>query len=715
MFEGKFIRVVALDEGFVELCFDREGDRINKLDRGTLAEVAEAASRIAAGKDIRGVLITSAKDVFIVGADITEFGEMFKLPVNELAGVITGYNLATNAVENLPLPTVVAINGFALGGGLEMALSADYRVMSATAQVGLPEVKLGLFPGLGGTVRLPRVSGPQVAIDWITSGAPARADAARDAGAVDEVVAPEQLRDAALAMLRRAAGGELDWRGRRAVKRAPVNVPAPTLVELFTAARQRVTERAPKHQPAALTAVELLARSVGQTSDVALRMETETFAGVAKTQAADALVHIFLADQHLKKLAKQQAASGRPVRRAAVLGAGIMGGGISYTSAVSGTPVLMKDVKQEQLDLGTSEARKLLARQVKSGRMKQEKADAVLASITPQLDYAGFDGVDIVVEAVTESLKLKHIVLSEVEGRTRPDAVIATNTSSLRVDDLAAPLKRPENFVGMHFFNPVHVMPLVEVIRGARTSPEAVATGVSYALAMGKTPIVVRDGPGFLVNRILTAYMVAFLQLVRDGADFARVDAVMEAFGWPMGPAYLNDVIGMDTGSHVFDLICAGFPQRLQRPAQDAARVLVERQRFGQKSGVGFYQYEVDPAGKPKKSISAESRDMIAALQPGGRREFSETEIVERMMLPMLVEAAWCLEDGTAGSAVEIDMSLLLGIGLPQYLGGALRYADWLGLDKVVQMSDRHASLGAHYVVPPGLRERAARKQRFYT
>jgi 3-hydroxyacyl-CoA dehydrogenase/enoyl-CoA hydratase/3-hydroxybutyryl-CoA epimerase/enoyl-CoA isomerase len=267
----------------------------------------------------------------------------------------------------------------------------------------------------------------------------------------------------------------------------------------------------------------------------------------------------------------------------------------------------------------------------------------------------------------------------------------------------------------MHFFNPVHAMPLVEVIRGAKTSPEALATVVAYAVAMGKTPIVVRDGPGFLVNRILTAYMIAFLELVRDGADFARVDAVMEAFGWPMGPAYLNDVIGMDTGSHVFDVICAGFPQRLQRPAQDAARVLVERQRFGQKNGVGFYQYEVDPAGKPKKSISAESREMIAALQPGGPREFSDSEIVERMMLPMLSEAAWCLEDGTAGSAVEIDMSLLLGLGLPQYLGGALRYADWLGLDKVVQLSDRYASLGAHYVVPPGLRERAARKQRFYS
>ena len=712
MFKGKYVRVTALDEGFVELCFDREGDRINKLDRGTLTEVAEAATLIAARKDVRGVLVTSGKDVFIVGADITEFGEMFKLPLADLAATIAGYNVATNAIEDLPVPTVVALNGFALGGGYELALSTDYRVMSTAAQVGLPEVKLGLFPGLGGTVRLPRVCGPQVAIDWITSGAPSRPDAALAVAAVDAVSAPEQLRETALGWLRKAAGGELDWRARRVTKKSPLA--AAGLAELFAAARKRVAERAPKHQPAGLAAVEHMERSAGESREAALRLENDAFARVAKTQAADALVHVFLADQQIKKISKQHAASGRPIKCAAVLGAGIMGGGISYTSAVSGTPVIMKDVKQAQLDLGTSEARKLLARQVKNGRLKQERADAVLASITPQLDYAGFDRADIVVEAVTESIKLKHIVLSEVEGQARPDAVIATNTSSLRVDDLAVPLKRPENFVGMHFFNPVHAMPLVEVIRGAKTSPAALATVVAYALAMGKTPIVVRDGPGFLVNRILTAYMIGFLELVRDGADFARVDAVMEAFGWPMGPAYLNDVIGMDTGSHVFDVICEGFPQRLKRPGTDAARVVVERQRYGQKSGSGFYQYETDPAGKPKKSVSAEARALIAPLQPGGPRDFSDTEIVERMMLPMLAEAAWCLEDGTAGSAVEIDMALMLGLGLPQYLGGALRYADWLGLDKVVQMSERHAALGPHYVVPPGLRERAAKGQRFY-
>lgn len=714
MFAGESIWVRRIEQGFVELCFERQGDAINKLDQRTLLELEQAAAAISGAPEVRGVLITSAKDVFIVGADITEFGALFELPEAELAAANFAMTRAMTAIEDLAVPTAVGINGFALGGGLELALAADLRVLSEVAQVGLPEVKLGLLPGLGGTVRLPRIAGPQTAIDWITSGAPRKAAAAKAAGVVDEVASPETLRDITLSLLSSAADGSIAWHARRARKFAPLPNAVAELDVLFAAARERAAKQSGKHQPAALAAVTLMQDSGSQNRASAQRMESAAFAQVAKTQAASSLVQIFLSDQLLKKKFRQHAASARPIEQAAVLGAGIMGGGIAYTSAVRGVPVLMKDIQSEQLDLGMSEARKQLARQVAAGRMKQDRADAVLASIKPQLDYTGFDKVNVVVEAIVENLSVKHKVLREVETLVRADAVIASNTSSLRIDDLSEPLQRPEHFVGMHFFNPVPSMPLVEVIRGSKTSSSAVSTVVGYALAMGKTPIVVRDGLGFLVNRILTPYMLAFLQLVRDGADFVQVDRVMEAFGWPMGPAYLNDVIGMDTASHVFETICAGFPQRLQRDARDALHLMSSLGRYGQKTGLGFYKYETDPAGKPRKAVAEDGHVLLQEVQPRGSRNFTDQQIIDRMMLPMIAEAAWCLEETVVDSAPELDMALLLGLGLPAYLGGALKFADWLGSRRVVDLCDSYSGLSGNYTVPPTLRAMATTTAKYY-
>ncbi len=714
MYQGQSIRVQAIDDGFVELCFDREGDVINKLDARTVRELGDATRVIAAAEGLRGVLVTSAKSVFIVGADITEFGAMFKLSVDDMAAVNGKSNDVFNAFEDLPVPSVVAINGFALGGGLEMALSASARVMSTDAQVGLPEVKLGLFPGFGGTVRLPRVAGVQVAVDWIASGKPAKAAEALQAGVVDEVTAPEQLRDAALALLRKAATGEFDWKQRRARKLGPLTLAAAERDSLFAAAKVQVAKTSGKHQPAAMAAVELMERAVVLDRTGALSDEGHAFATIAKTQAASAMVQTFLSDQVLKKLFKKHAKNARPLKQGAVLGAGIMGGGIAYTSAQRGTPVKLKDIAQGQLDLGIGEARKQLAKMVKNGRLKQEKADGILASIAPQLDYAGFDDVDVVIEAVVENIGLKHRVLAELERVVRDDTVIASNTSSLRIDDIAVSLVRPENFVGMHFFNPVPVMPLVEVIQGSRTSEQAVSTAVGYAVAMGKTPIVVKDCPGFLVNRILTAYMRGFLQLVADGADFERVDKVMEAFGWPMGPAYLEDVVGIDTGSHVSDIISAGYPDRMPRLELDALRLMAENKRFGQKNGIGFYRYETDPNGKPRRSVADDTRGLLARIQPKGTSEFTDQEIVDRMMLPLIIEAAHALEDGVVASPTELDMALLLGIGFPAYLGGALKYADWLGLGEVNARAERYSALGKAYEPTARMREMAAAGARYY-
>ncbi|MDO9479914.1 MAG: 3-hydroxyacyl-CoA dehydrogenase family protein, partial [Hydrogenophaga sp.] len=281
---------------------------------------------------------------------------------------------------------------------------------------------------------------------------------------------------------------------------------------------------------------------------------------------------------------------------------------------------------------------------------------------------------------------------------------------------LAKALKRPENFVGMHFFNPVHMMPLVEVVRGSRSSDAAVSTAVGYAVAMGKTPIVVRDCPGFLVNRVLTAYMRGFLLLVADGADFVQVDRTMEAFGWPMGPAYLEDVVGMDTGSHVSDVISAGYPERMPHIEHDALRLMAREGRYGQKNGIGFYRYETDAQGKPRRSPAPDTPALLARLQPHGPRAFTDAEIVDRMMLPMVVEAVHALEEGVVGTAAELDTALQLGLGFPAYAGGPLQYADWLGLAEVVARCDRLApTLGAALQPTARMRAMAARGERFHT
>lgn len=713
LFQGKSVRVERIENGFVELCFDRSGESINKLDQRTLAEVGVAVAAIVAQPELRGVLVSSAKEVFIVGADITEFGALFKQPDEAMLAYFRKSNAALTALELLPVPVVAAINGFALGGGLELALSCDFRVMSTAAQVGLPEVQLGLFPGLGGTVRLPRVAGAGVAIDWIAGGKPYNAEAAKAAGVVDQLASPETLRQSALALLARVAD-EATWRGRRNAKEGALTLAPDAAPALFEAAKAQIASSSPKHQPAAAIAVELMAAAWPLSREAALEAEALAFTRVAKTQAADSLIQAFLSEQALKKQCRAYAKEVRPVQTVGVLGAGIMGGGIACTSALKRVAVRMKDIAQAQLDLGMGEAGKLLARQVKGGRLSQDQAETIRANIVPQLDYAGFQQADLVIEAVVENIKIKHLVLAELEDAIRDDAIIASNTSSLQIDDLAIALKRPQNFVGMHFFNPVPVMPLVEIIKGSKSSAVAVSTAVSHALTMGKTPIVVKDCPGFLVNRILIANTRAFSQLVADGADFEQIDRAMEAFGWPMGPAYLMDVVGMDTGSHVCQVIAAGYPERMTATWKDVLELMVEHQRYGQKNGIGFYRYETDPAGKPLKRPAADSHALIAQVQPHGRRDFAAQEIVERLMLPMIIEAAIALEEGVVATAAELDMALVLGIGFPRYAGGALKYADWLGLDQVVAMSEKYAPLGPPYRATNTMRRMAASGAKFY-
>lgn len=714
MFSGQCIQLTRLDGDIAHLVFDRQGDAINKLDKPTLLELEQSIDLLEASPDIKGVLVSSAKDKFIVGADIKEFGELFSRDEAALAAHMQWANRLFCRFEDLPQPSVVAINGLALGGGLEFALSGLLRVMAEDAQIGVPEVSLGLFPGYGGTVRLSRLAGVQAAADWVASGKPRRASEALALGVVDALSLPDRLVTRALELLQRVLRGEINQRPLHQRKLGPVSGEAEANTRILAEALAKQAKALAVHQPAAAQAIEAMSRGATLGRDQALDEESRAFVRVAKTQAASSMIQAFLNQQALKKLFNRHRANARPVREAAVLGAGIMGGGIAFTSALKGVPVRLKDISQNQLDMGMAEATKQVGRQVKSGRLSEEKGARVLGSIQPQLDYSGFEDRDVVVEAVIENLSIKHAVLSDLEKVVGPQTVIASNTSSLRIDDIAAPLQRPENFVGMHFFNPVPVMALVEIIKGSQTSDVAVSTAVDYAVTMGKTPIVVQDCPGFLVNRILTPYVRAFIDLVADGVDFVRIDRVMEAFGWPMGPAYLMDVVGIDTGCHVFDVISAGYPEVMPIQQRNALAVMVAHKRYGQKNGIGFYRYERDPEGKPRKTVAEDSYALLNAVQSGDPITITDEGITERMMLSSIFEAIRALEAGVVATPAELDVAMQLGIGYPQYLGGPLKYADWLGRPKLIEIAEKYAHLGPQYHVPVSIKTREAGGGRFY-
>ena len=711
IYTGEALSVDMLPSGIAHLVFDLKGSPVNKFDQQTLRELREAVTVLQAAGS-RGVIFSSAKPGFIVGADITEFTGMFRESEEQLRAWLVEGNRLFCDIEDLPAPTVTAINGMALGGGFEMAIATDYRVAGDKAVVGFPEVKLGILPGFGGTVRMPRLIGADNANQWISSGSHIRARQAFEEGALDAVVADDKLLEAAIKLIEQCNEGRLDYHKVRRQKSSPLALQAIELNVAFETARSMVAAEAGPHYPAPVTAVQVMQDAAGMGRAAALEVEHKGFIKLAKTDVAMNLIQMFLNNQFLDRQVRKHLANAREVKSAAVLGAGIMGGGIAYQSACKGTPIIMKDIAPEGIDLGMSEAKKLLDKQRIRGRLDTAEVIDILSGISPTLSYDGFDKPDLVVEAVIENADIKRKVLAELEGHVRSDAVIATNTSTISIDDLATAMERPENFCGMHFFNPVPVMPLVEVIKGKDSSDAAIATTVAYAKKLGKTPIVVNNCPGFLVNRILFPYFGAFARLLRDGADFRQIDKVMEGFGWPMGPAYLLDVVGIDTAVHAQQVMGAGF-KRMSQDFDSAIEKLFENRNYGQKTGKGFYLYEPDKRGKPKKMQNPEVDKLIGSVQ-AGQREFSNQEIVGRMMAAMCLEAVRCLDDGIIGTAVEADMGLVLGLGCPAFRGGALRYIDSTGPGAFCDLADRYADLGALYEVPESLRAKGAAAETYY-
>lgn len=714
VFQGTAVSVSAITDGLYKLRFDLQGESVNKLNRHTLEELSQAIGALEAQSDVRGLLVDSGKSVFIVGADIGEFVGVFDCDESEISASSMVVNQTFSRLEDLPYPTVVAINGEALGGGFEVCLSCDFRVASQKAKIGMPETKLGIIPGWGGTVRLSRLVGVDNAIEWIAGGAQNKAAVALKVGAVDAVVAPEKLEEAALDLLRQAVAGRIDYKVRRAQKINPLQLSKLESMMAFESARGAVGPKAGPNYPAPMMAIATVEAGARLSRDEALAIEAKNFATLAKTATAKSLVGIFIKDQQLKRSAKQASKGADPIKRAAVLGAGIMGGGIAYQSASTGTPILMKDISDDAIQLGLDEANKLLAGQLKRGRLTPAQAIKVSNTIIPSISYGDFGTVDIVVEAVTENPKIKAAVLAETEGAVRDDTVIVSNTSTIAITRLAESLKRPENFCGMHFFNPVHRMPLVEVIRGEKTSDAAIARTVAYARAMRKTPIVVNDCPGFLVNRILFPYFRGFETLLADGVDFVRIDKVMEKFGWPMGPAYLLDVVGMDTAGHGSAVMAEGFPDRMPLTDSSAVASMVAAGRFGQKSGSGFYSYKLDRRGKAKKQIDPSAAEVLAPVVKANV-EVSDEDIVARMMVPLCTEASRCFEDKIVATPAEVDMGLVYGIGFPPFRGGALQYMDDMGLAAFVAQAEKLSDYGLLFTPTDKQREMAKANASYYS
>ena len=717
MYTGEKLSLKKIENDFLELNFDSAVGSVNKLDKQTLDELDQALSIAQQQEAVAGLLLTSSKNAFIVGADITQFKQMFDASQEQFLASASHINGMMSCIEDMPFPTVVAINGFALGGGLEVCLACDARIISTQARIGLPETGLGILPGWGGTVRLPRLSDFATALEWITSGRQYSAHKAMKSGIVDKVVEPENLRTEAINHLTNMAAGKIDYCLVRKRKLSPVDQKQVEVEAIAKMATAMVLEKTAGHYPAPVKAIELMTESASLTRDQAIEKEASVFYELSQTSQARALIGLFVGDQYVARKARGYAKTLEhqlpDINLAAVVGAGIMGGGIAYQSAIKGFPVVMKDIAQPALDLGISEAEKLLNKAVSKGKLDQAKANSILAMINPTLDDIDLQKSEFVVEAVVEHQPVKNAVLSALDKQLSDDAIIVSNTSSISINQLATSLTKPERFCGMHFFNPVHVMSLVEVIRGTHTSDQTIAAVCNHALKLGKKPIVVNDCPGFLVNRVLFAQCFAMELLLRDGVSFQQIDQVMEYWGMPMGPAYLMDVVGLDTIVHCYSVMSEGIPERFIRDKTTPTEVLLNAGRQGQKNGLGYYSYTAAKGGRPEKTVDADSIKLLESIA-GSSNEIEPETIIDRLLLPLAIEMNHCIEEGIVDSAIEADMALIWGVGFPPFRGGICRWMDEQGLAQICQKADSYTHISELYRPTQSMRDMAAAGKKYY-
>lgn len=676
-------------DGIVFLEFDLPGEKVNKLTTAVLGLLDHLLDELASDPSVRGLILLSGKEgIFIAGADIGEIAGIQS--INEGNAKSAAGQRIFRKLEQSDVPVLAAIHGACLGGGLELALACHYRMATdhPKTQLGLPEVKLGIIPGFGGTQRLPRLIGLERSLEMILSGNSVDARKAKKIGLVNWVVAPERLREIAFERMKEllSKGGQsFPVRGRPRKLRQWFT--EDTLLGrrlIFRAARKRILERGGEHYPAPLRALGVIQETWQSSGEQGERIEANGVGELLCSETAKNLIRVYRLSERGKKVSGLPGAAADPrhVQRLGVLGAGTMGAGITQIIAYHGLPVRLRDVSPEALARGLRAAGQNFQEAVRRHKITEREYRQRMGLISPTTGLQGFGLCHLVIESVVEDIELKKKVLSEVEPRLGEAAVLASNTSSLSISEMASVLSNKERFLGIHFFNPPHRMPLVEIVPTPETHPVVVATAVSFCKSLGKTPILVADRPGFLVNRILLPYLNEAGLLLEEGADIQEIDIAMKDFGMPMGPLELLDEIGLDVASKVADSLL----RRLTRPYPQTVilGLLARAGRFGKKNGAGFYRY-----GKAEKEMDDESilpllREALGAQGITQRRVISVSEIQDRMVYLMVNEAATCLREKVVSSPEDVDLAMILGTGFPAFRGGLLHYAASLGLSNLV-------------------------------
>jgi 3-hydroxyacyl-CoA dehydrogenase/enoyl-CoA hydratase/3-hydroxybutyryl-CoA epimerase/3-hydroxyacyl-CoA dehydrogenase/enoyl-CoA hydratase/3-hydroxybutyryl-CoA epimerase/enoyl-CoA isomerase len=692
------------------ITFDQPGSRANTLGSAILSEWETLLGQLAGHSDIRGLLLISGKPgMFIAGADLRELGKAVGDPDATRRLTQKGLDIIA-AIEKLPYPTVAAIEGACMGGGLELALGFDFRLASThpKTDIGLPETKIGLIPGWGGTQRLTRLIGPSLAAELICAGETVKAERARELGIAFDAVPSERLREEAVRLLRLAAETR-SWEAARKRKQQPVGLSEEQLAFTAAVARATVLAKTKGQLPAPLAALDAILKGCNLPLDEGLYVESTCFMPLVGSPISRNLIAVFFMTQRLQKDpgVSDPKVMPRDVQRVGVVGAGIMGSGIVGAHIRRGVPTLMLDISPEALAKGVAAITKVMQDRIKINRMTNEEMVAALGRLSTVGSLAAFADRDVVIEAIVENEALKTARFRDIQAVVAPETILASNTSTISITRMAQAVARPENFAGMHSFNPVDRMQLVEVIRGERTSDTTVATLVALAKRIGKTPIVVRDCPGFLVNRILFPYMNEAMLLLEEGAGPREIDKAATAFGMPMGPITLNDVVGLDTSLYAGTVVNTAFADRGK-----SSRILgelVKAGRLGQKTGAGFYSYAKGSRGSDDPAFAA-----ILETVRTGKRAMSAEEITDRLFLPMLTEASRVLTEGIVREPGDVDMGLILGIGFPAFRGGLLRWADTVGLPHVVKKLQQYESLGKRFEPTEQLRRLAAEGKGFY-
>ncbi len=706
------IRIVPQGEvAVVEL--DMQGERVNKLSTPMMLRLREVIRELK-GSAYKAVIFVSKKPkIYIAGADIDEINSL-KTKADTAKAVESGQQVF-NEVEDLPMITIAAVNGACAGGGCEFIMACDYRIATddASTRIGLPETKLGIIPGFGGCMRMPRIIGLQAALDVILAGKLLNPKKAERAGLVDLVVHPSIMMEHAMKMAREKVGQK-----RRKTFRP--NGLVNKLLEsglgrgiVFSQATKGVMKMTHGHYPAPLKAIEVIRKIYGMNDrERALTIEREAFCEAAATDISKNLIHVFYLTEMVKKQTgvANSAVKGKNVQHLGILGAGTMGGGIAYTAADKGVEVRMKDINHDAIGRGLRHARDLWMKLVKKKVINTFEFKQRMDRVTGGVDYAGFKLLDVVVEAIVEDMEIKKKVIAETAKNMRPDAIIATNTSSLSVTEMQSAHPNPANFAGMHFFNPVDKMPLVEVIRGIGTSDETIATIFELSKKMGKMPVVVKDGPGFLVNRLLLPYMAEAAFLLQEGMSIETVDrAYVKEFGMPMGPFALMDEVGLDVCIKVLKIFKKAFGDRIE--LAPCMQKLETTGRLGKKNKKGFYTYDESfRRGEVDQSVYADL-SLGTATNP-----LSTQECIERGVFSMVNECSRALiEDRIVETPHEVDLAMIMGTGFPPFRGGLLKYADSVGAPYIAEKLKLYSGKNAARMKPaePLLRM-ATNKQRFY-